>query len=773
MNQYLWDSTDILETPLNQDTSTHQLQGGANASKYPPRLDTSPGRLSDPIFSGAPFGGGRSLSFSEPSFTSSSLLDGGGGSGGGGVPSSTSLRSVGLVQKSPFTSDDDAALMDMRTYRNSLPTMEEETEDASENRTNRSRSFSTSAAFASSHYAGGLSSPGFASYMGSPFGPSTCVQEAFSSDGGSYSTLNSNNNMSNNMNNNAGLGAGNTSNNNLGTGSFSQGPQNRPFLQRKLSGGLPAWTGPSSSEMDRLNHRRSITSNASYGTRPIWEMTSVFQPLQSPVEQDRLDRHRLARRFSLAPSTLSLSLHQYGNSLDTNNDFGASSGYNGDNVMSNVAMQRQAFEGTDLSNHGAQRRHSVAGSSGTYLRSSNMQRSSFDNLTTSLESMHLNHQDEGIEANDQDAVNTSWGEYYDQEDYQGGPGYDSMAAAGSAIGSRRSMSVSSSGNDLSKVLSLGQPPYQGTLYVVEFKAGRSDLFYMPGSSNGDKTCGTGLKRGDLVIVEADRGKDLGKIANDSITPQQIQALQAQQAEMAAIASQQEVSSQGMGGLMSNNVGGMVGASGASTVRAPKEIHPKRIFRLAQPAEVALLVNKSHDEIKAMVMCQSKVRQKKLPMEVVDAEYQWDRRKLTFYFIAERRIDFRELVRDLFKIYKTRIWMCAVNPLMSNSNSLTNALNTHGTHVSDMALAGSAGGVHGPSSSPSPPPTMNAQGLCSPISPRSGLSLSKTTLHQPYPYSPSSAGLTSPRQQQHSGSSNSLYQQHAMFSASSPQHHQKQ
>lgn len=34
----------------------------------------------------------------------------------------------------------------------------------------------------------------------------------------------------------------------------------------------------------------------------------------------------------------------------------------------------------------------------------------------------------------------------------------------------------------------------------------------------------------------------------------------------------------------------------------------------------------------------------------------DRRKLTFYFIAEKRVDFRELVRELFKLYKTRIWM---------------------------------------------------------------------------------------------------------------------
>lgn len=77
-----------------------------------------------------------------------------------------------------------------------------------------------------------------------------------------------------------------------------------------------------------------------------------------------------------------------------------------------------------------------------------------------------------------------------------------------------------------------------------------------------------------------------------------------------------------------------------------------------------------DEVKALQLCQNKVRQKKLPMEVVDAEYQWwgfprvalsnvltlstrDRRKLTFYFVADKRIDFRELVRELFR--------CALGP----------------------------------------------------------------------------------------------------------------
>lgn len=56
------------------------------------------------------------------------------------------------------------------------------------------------------------------------------------------------------------------------------------------------------------------------------------------------------------------------------------------------------------------------------------------------------------------------------------------------------------------------------------------------------------------------------------------------------------------------------------------------------------------------LCRSKVRQRSLPMKVIDAEFQFDRHKLTFYFKADRRIDFRELVRDLFAIYKTRIWM---------------------------------------------------------------------------------------------------------------------
>lgn len=48
------------------------------------------------------------------------------------------------------------------------------------------------------------------------------------------------------------------------------------------------------------------------------------------------------------------------------------------------------------------------------------------------------------------------------------------------------------------------------------------------------------------------------------------------------------------------------------------------------------------------------------MSILDAEYQFDRHKLTFFFEADRRIDFRELVSELFSLYKTRIWMQQVD-----------------------------------------------------------------------------------------------------------------
>ncbi|KAF8953475.1 hypothetical protein BGZ52_010204 [Haplosporangium bisporale] len=251
-----------------------------------------------------------------------------------------------------------------------------------------------------------------------------------------------------------------------------------------------------------------------------------------------------------------------------------------------------------------QRRHSVAGPSASYLQPN----PSRFNLNNALDNLHL----------EDDSNNWATEEIIDQMGYQG-QDYGMV--------------------NMGKPMTLNQISRHGLLYVVEFKAGRRDLFY------STKSSGLQLRRGDLVMVEADRGKDLGKITDDSITPQAVQVLQIKTAEEAVTAS------------LGQPDGG---------IRMPKEIHPKRIFRLAHTTEVALLETKNQDEEKAKMVCQAKVRQKKLPMEVVAAEYQWDRRKLTFFFKAERRIDFRELVRELFKIYKTRIWMYAVNQAATNS-----------------------------------------------------------------------------------------------------------
>ena len=57
------------------------------------------------------------------------------------------------------------------------------------------------------------------------------------------------------------------------------------------------------------------------------------------------------------------------------------------------------------------------------------------------------------------------------------------------------------------------------------------------------------------------------------------------------------------------------------------------------------------------------------MNILDSEYQFDRHKLTFFFEADGRIDFRELVRDLFSIYKTRIWMQQVDKVEGGKGEL--------------------------------------------------------------------------------------------------------
>ncbi|KAF8054967.1 PSP1 C-terminal conserved region-domain-containing protein [Lyophyllum atratum] len=204
--------------------------------------------------------------------------------------------------------------------------------------------------------------------------------------------------------------------------------------------------------------------------------------------------------------------------------------------------------------------------------------------------------------------------------------------------------------DLGRGLPLSSVPPSWPLFIVEFKAGRTDLFYLTDLAQD-------IRVGDLVIVEADRGKDLGKVVNDSITVGEVEAFQRVQGERGGAQGYGgDGPGQGIGGQPTSPGGAQGGAQGQAPT-GKKEINPKMIYGKAQQQDAQCAV--CQDELKALQLCQSKVRAKKLPMEVVDAEYQWDRRKLTFYFIAEKRIDFRELVRELFRLYKTRIWIASL------------------------------------------------------------------------------------------------------------------
>ncbi|CDO70944.1 hypothetical protein BN946_scf184829.g53 [Trametes cinnabarina] len=193
-------------------------------------------------------------------------------------------------------------------------------------------------------------------------------------------------------------------------------------------------------------------------------------------------------------------------------------------------------------------------------------------------------------------------------------------------------------SELGKGMPLHAVPTSWPLYIVEFKAGRTDLFYCTDLTQD-------IRVGDLVIVEADRGKDLGKVINDTITLAEVEAFQ----------KQQKLMSMGHADVHGVPTSPTSGGGGGGV----KDINPKMIYGKAQHRDTQSLAAKAQDEAKALELCRNKVRQKKLPMEVIDAEYQWDRRKLTFYFIAEKRIDFRELVRELFRLYKTRIWMASL------------------------------------------------------------------------------------------------------------------
>jgi hypothetical protein len=219
----------------------------------------------------------------------------------------------------------------------------------------------------------------------------------------------------------------------------------------------------------------------------------------------------------------------------------------------------------------------------------------------------------------------------------------------------------------------GRQGWSAPLYIVTFKCSRSGIFYI------HEGTGLDVKEGDLVIVEADRGQDLGTVTHAKIDwPRAKEALEKTGEDhykwlmMFSRHNLALTDSETRGLMASNGTGhgsmhrdrpldeyppGMGGPP-----ELPQEpTKPKMIKRLAQPHEIANLREKEGNEAKAKRIAQQKASEHNLKMEILDAEFQLDWKKLTFYFYSTEYINFNLLVGDLFKIYKTRIWLSAINP----------------------------------------------------------------------------------------------------------------
>lgn len=119
-----------------------------------------------------------------------------------------------------------------------------------------------------------------------------------------------------------------------------------------------------------------------------------------------------------------------------------------------------------------------------------------------------------------------------------------------------------------------------------------------------------LSQGDTVVVETERGRALGKV-----------------------------------------------------VREPREIDPvdappklKTVLRLAGEEDLQMAGSNREKEAEALKFCQQRVADRNMEMKLVRAEYLFDGSKIIFYFTADGRVDFRELVRDLAQHFRTRIEM---------------------------------------------------------------------------------------------------------------------
>lgn len=135
---------------------------------------------------------------------------------------------------------------------------------------------------------------------------------------------------------------------------------------------------------------------------------------------------------------------------------------------------------------------------------------------------------------------------------------------------------------------------------VRFRTAGKIYFFDPGKFN--------IKRNDHVIVETARGIEFGTVVGDS-----------------------------------------------REVEDKKVVQPlKPVLRVANARDIEQEAANKKKEKEAFKICLEKIKKHKLEMKLIDAEYTFDNNKVLFYFTADGRIDFRELVKDLASVFKTRI-----------------------------------------------------------------------------------------------------------------------
>jgi cell fate regulator YaaT (PSP1 superfamily) len=95
--------------------------------------------------------------------------------------------------------------------------------------------------------------------------------------------------------------------------------------------------------------------------------------------------------------------------------------------------------------------------------------------------------------------------------------------------------------------------------------------------------------------------------------------------------------------------------GNRDVDEKKVVFPlRRVVRVATEEDQEKMVAAKSKEDMARSVCLEKIAYRQLPMKLVDVEYSFDGSKVLFYFTSEGRVDFRELVKDLASVFKTRI-----------------------------------------------------------------------------------------------------------------------